>query len=472
MKIKILSYLFFLLIANFSIAQLSQIASNVNKSVCKIYSIGSDGKRNAQGSGVLVDNGNYIVTNLHVIEGSSNVEIILHNGSLSKTNVVKAYSIDNDIIILKNPHQTAISANFRQGSISKGESVFAIGYPNSAYDNGSSTLSTGIISAYRQRNGQPRLQTTAPITYGSSGGGLFDYHGKLVGITSGTFANNIESFSANLNEIVPSSAVIELLKRPVNISLYELNNKVIGSSLLSQAHEAYNAHKHQIASELYIKYLANINISDAFAWFRYGNCVQQIWRKRKTSEPTLAKTWLKIALTAFETSYNFDTSNYFCLCQASLCASYIDETSKSLFFATKAYQKAPEKSFSNYIVGKYYTHNRQYKKAILFFSRAIDFIEPEEREDKLYQLYLERAISEQWIYDDFNAAKDYRKAINLNPNCEEAYWNLAFMFILRGKTQYACSVFSDLYIVNPNSYYEQYGGNVITAYNEYCRKNR
>lgn len=470
MKIKLLLCLIFFTIASNSIAQLSEIAKVVDKQVCKIYSIGANGERNSQGSGVIVDNGKSIITNLHVIEGSSNVEVILYNGKLSKTNVVKAYSVNNDLILLKNPHQSDASASIRIGSINKGESVFAIGYPNSAYDDGSSTLSTGIISANRQRNGMPRLQTTAPITYGSSGGGLFDYKGKLVGITTGTFAKKIESFSANLNEIVPSSAVIQLLNKNETITLNELNNEIIGTSLLSQAHKAYNDAQFQLASDLYVKYLLNVNITDAFAWFRHANCLNQIWRKRISKEPKAAAAWLKVALASFETSYKLDTSNYYCLCQASLCASYINETSKSREFALKAYQLAPEVSFSNYIMGKYYTHVKKYVEAIVYFSRAIKFLPPEEEQEKLFQLYLEKAISEQWIYRDKEAEKDYLTAIKLNPRNEETYWNLAFMYILRKKYTKACIVFSQLYQLNPKSYNFQYGGNVTQAYNEYCRK--
>ena len=472
MKVKLFLCVILLLITDYSIAQLSKTAKIVDKSVCKIYSIGTDGQRNSQGSGVIVDNGKSIITNLHVIEGSSTVEIILYNGEISKTTIVRAYSIDNDLVLLENPHPSTISASFRQGNISKGESVFAIGYPNSAYDDGSSTLSTGIISAYRQRNGKQRLQTTAPITYGSSGGGLFDYKGQLVGITTGTFAKNIKSFSANLNEIVPSSAVIELLDENKKITLYELQNRVIGSSLLSQAHKAYDRAQFQLASDLYIKYLLNINISDGFAWFRHGNSLQQIWKNRMNTESKKATAWLKVALASFEISYKLDTSNYYCLCQASLCASYINETSKSFDFAKKAFQKAPEKTFSNYIMGKYCTHIKQYKKAIIFFTRAIDFIEPTEKKDRLYQLHLERAISEQWIYDYFNAEKDYRKAIYLNSHCEAAYWNLAFLYIERKQNKKACNVFSELYKINPKSYDYQYRGDVLKAYNNYCRKYR
>ncbi|WP_114692580.1 trypsin-like peptidase domain-containing protein [Oceanimonas marisflavi] len=61
-----------------------------------------------------------------------------------------------------------------------GEKVFAIGAPAGL----DKTLTEGIVSARRSENGVRLIQTTAPISYGSSGGGLFDESGNLVGITT------------------------------------------------------------------------------------------------------------------------------------------------------------------------------------------------------------------------------------------------------------------------------------------------
>lgn len=60
-----------------------------------------------------------------------------------------------------------------------GEKVFAIGAPAGL----DKTLTEGIVSALRTENGVRLIQTTAPITYGSSGGALFDAEGNLIGMT-------------------------------------------------------------------------------------------------------------------------------------------------------------------------------------------------------------------------------------------------------------------------------------------------
>ena len=62
-----------------------------------------------------------------------------------------------------------------------------MGFPIGFEINGESTVSTGIVSGSRIIDNIEYIQTTTPITYGSSGGGLFNTSGYLVGVTTGTF---------------------------------------------------------------------------------------------------------------------------------------------------------------------------------------------------------------------------------------------------------------------------------------------
>jgi S1-C subfamily serine protease len=65
-------------------------------------------------------------------------------------------------------------------SIEVGEDVYALGNPQGL----ESTFSPGIVSAKRSENGVNYIQMTAPVTNGSSGGGLFDSRGNLIGINT------------------------------------------------------------------------------------------------------------------------------------------------------------------------------------------------------------------------------------------------------------------------------------------------
>jgi S1-C subfamily serine protease len=65
-------------------------------------------------------------------------------------------------------------------TLQTGERVYAIGAPEGF----ELTLSEGLISSLRRLEGAQIIQTTAPISSGSSGGGLFDAQGRLIGITT------------------------------------------------------------------------------------------------------------------------------------------------------------------------------------------------------------------------------------------------------------------------------------------------
>ena len=72
------------------------------------------------------------------------------------------------------------SRSRRYSDLQIGERVYTVGSPQ-ALDR---TLGEGIISGLRSLRGIRHIQTTAPISPGSSGGGLFDRHGNLIGITT------------------------------------------------------------------------------------------------------------------------------------------------------------------------------------------------------------------------------------------------------------------------------------------------
>ncbi len=68
-------------------------------------------------------------------------------------------------------------------------------------------LSSGILSAVREEEGHRYVQTTAPISPGSSGGGLFDSYGNLVGVTTLVLTGR-ERLNQSLNFAIPADALL------------------------------------------------------------------------------------------------------------------------------------------------------------------------------------------------------------------------------------------------------------------------
>jgi serine protease Do len=139
----------------------------------------STGQVKSQGSAVAVSP-TTLVTNCHVIKNTQSI-ILLKDGRRIKAKVLAAdRSSDRCVLQSTEPMSTYVASARRYGAILVGEDVAAIGNPQGL----NSSLSRGIVAQKRERNGRAYIQTDAAISPGSSGGGLFDVSGNLVGITT------------------------------------------------------------------------------------------------------------------------------------------------------------------------------------------------------------------------------------------------------------------------------------------------
>ena len=135
-----------------------------------------------QGSGIIV-RPNIVATNCHVIDGG-NVIVYKHDNRQASTNTPFGATIryrddDYDFCLLDVPSLWGIPATMRKYNTLKiGENVYALGSPKGL----DLSLSTGIISQLRRGETNRYIQTDAAISPGSSGGGLFDSEGNLIGI--------------------------------------------------------------------------------------------------------------------------------------------------------------------------------------------------------------------------------------------------------------------------------------------------
>lgn len=156
------------------------VFSKVNKSVWML-SPTSNNRGSTQGSAVAI-NRYHLLTNCHVM-GSSTTGKILHKGVQGKPLPVTLYASDrrNDRCVLKSSKALPSFVGVRPyKTINVGEKVYTIGAPQGL----SLTIAEGLLSSKREDGKRRLLQTSAPISQGSSGGGLFDSSGNLLGITT------------------------------------------------------------------------------------------------------------------------------------------------------------------------------------------------------------------------------------------------------------------------------------------------
>ncbi len=154
------------------------------------------------GSGAIISEDGYIVTNWHVITNAGAIDVQFHDGSLLPARIVGA-DPSADVAVLKIDAKDLKPLPFADSdAVNVGQMVFAVGNPFGL----SETVTQGIISAKGRRTSpeftNEFFQTDAPINPGNSGGPLVDLRGQLVGLN-----NSILLQTDGIGFAIPSNTV-------------------------------------------------------------------------------------------------------------------------------------------------------------------------------------------------------------------------------------------------------------------------
>jgi Flp pilus assembly protein TadD len=156
----------------------AKVYERVQDSVVVVKVGDQQGQLVSSGSGVVLPSGD-VITNYHVVEAG--VRYTVGRGKHVVAATLKAGDPDKDLCLLAAPGLVAEPARLgRTDRLKVGDPVYAVGAPQGL----ELSLSEGIISQLRGGGPHPIIQTTVAISPGSSGGGLFNAKGELVGITT------------------------------------------------------------------------------------------------------------------------------------------------------------------------------------------------------------------------------------------------------------------------------------------------
>lgn len=237
----------------------SQVAAKVSPSVVSVITqantVSASGRQLAQegaGTGIIVTDDGYIMTNKHVIDGATTVSVVTNDGDTYEAKIVGSDPL-NDVAFLKvKPNKSLTAATLGDSSsIRIGQEVVAIGNSLGQYQN---TVTNGIISGTGRpvtaqsgstvENLTDLLQTDAAINPGNSGGPLVNIAGQVIGINTAVaedaqgigFAIPINATKGILKSVVESGSI----KRAyLGVNYVGITPEVASEYTLSQKQGAY-----------------------------------------------------------------------------------------------------------------------------------------------------------------------------------------------------------------------------------------
>lgn len=201
----------------------SSANSVVHISTTREIGVGGHVPVEGSGSGIIIDEQGYVMTNFHVIEDANNIRVILYDGSVYGARLVGADPLQDVAVVKVEASQPLHKANIgNSSSLQIGQFAIAIGNPFK-FDY---TLTTGVISALNRTlttqfgfEIQGVIQTDAAINPGNSGGPLLDSHSRVIGLNSAIFSTTrgfqgigfaipINSAMTTAREIIESGEII------------------------------------------------------------------------------------------------------------------------------------------------------------------------------------------------------------------------------------------------------------------------
>jgi len=212
--------------ASITEGNMADIVEQVSKSVVSIVTsvkstsyFGRSYESQASGTGIIVTEDGYILTNKHVIDDAKKISVILEDGTTYKD--VKVVAVDglNDVAFLKLKDASGLTAAVLGDSktVKVGQQVIAIGNALGEYQN---SVTAGVVSGtgrsltasdaagYATERLNDMIQTDAAINSGNSGGPLINAAGQVIGLNT---ANGNSSSSENLGFAIPIAAVKGML---------------------------------------------------------------------------------------------------------------------------------------------------------------------------------------------------------------------------------------------------------------------
>jgi S1-C subfamily serine protease len=182
----------------------------------------SPGNPTASGTGFFITDDGYLISNYHVVRDATQIRVVTSSGIIPAS-VVQVDTV-NDIALLKVEGSFSALPIAASRTVSLGETVATIGFPDPGLQGFSPKLAKGEIAALAGAMDDPNdFQISVPVQPGNSGGALVDEHGNVVGIVSAKLdaTTALEASGAlpeNVNYAIKSSFLLGFLESVPDVS--------------------------------------------------------------------------------------------------------------------------------------------------------------------------------------------------------------------------------------------------------------
>lgn len=421
----------------------SQVFEEVSASVVVVEAYDTRGTQIGQGSGVVVAPGE-VATNCHVLKDADRLQV--RYDQMQHPARVRLSDAERDLCQITATGLTARPAAIGATRILKvGSRVYAVGAPQGL----ELTLSEGIVSGLREVAGSPFIQTTAPISPGSSGGGLFDENGALVGLT--TF---YVTEGQNLNFALPVEWLKELPARHKTETSVEdstvrwlakaltLEGQQDRERLLAHARQWVNAQPKNAAGWFYL----GIAYSELNQWAKAADAYQQALRLNSENAAAwynLGAAYIQLnqwakSVDVYQQALRLDRGSADAWYNLGLAYGKLDQLAKAIEAYQQALRLNPEHASAWTNLGAAHYKLNQWEKAMEAYRQALR-LKPED-----HKTWTNLGLAYDKLGQLAKALDAYQQALRLNTEDGKAWYGLGVAYAGMGRRDQVREVYRRL----------------------------
>lgn len=428
--------------------QLPDLVRRIKPSAVAIEAFDAKGTMISRGSGFFIGT-ERIVTNRHVIENATRVELQLQDGRKFLIRGVLAIDGEGDIALLQVevPRGMAVPLPIGRGVPQEGESIVVVGNPFGL----EGSVSNGIVSAVREIPGYGKIiQITAPISPGSSGSPVVNMYGQVVGI-----ATLQASEGQSLNFAVPAERIMQLrvgaLQTVSNLSADSAKNKrAAAERSYSQGVALLSRDDFERALPFFVK-AVELDPNYTEAWYQAGYCYGVLGRHTESLQasqraaklrPDWAATYLNIgassfalgqfreAVDAYRQSIRLDNDSADTQYALGLSLNKLNRTDEEILALKRAITLKPDHAGAVEKLGDAYMKQKKWAEAAAVFEQLRAYKPDATTYNSLGEAYFELNKMDEGL-SAFNAAVGY------DPDFDRARYNLGRTYIKQGNPEMA-----------------------------------